>query len=118
MSGGGGGDDTWRPVAKAPGSGGGGGGGDDPCAIHEITILNSPDRAVLATLRVGDLLLLELDLGPPRRLLAKSHAGLVAGSITSQSLAQIIRCMQDGVAYGLEVLSLRGAVCQVRISRL
>lgn len=118
MSGGGGGDDTWRPVARPLATGDGGGGGDDPCAVHEITVLNSPDRTVLAALRVGELLVLELDLGPPRRLLAKTNSGQVAGSITSPSLAQLVRCMQEEVAYGLEVLSLRGAVCQVRISRL
>lgn len=118
MSGGGGGDDTWRPIPKPPKTGGEGGGGDDPCAIHEVTTINSPDRTVLATLRVGEVLDLILDNGPPRRLLARTAGGQIAGSITSPSLAQLIRCMQDDVAYGLEILSLRGAVCQVRISRL
>ncbi len=124
MSGGGGGDDTWRPAAVEPprgsGSGGGAGdgGGDDPCAIHEITTINSPNRAALAGIRTGNILALKLDMGPPRRLLAHATDGQIAGSITSRSLAQLIRCMQDGVVYGLEVLSLRGAVCQVRISRI
>lgn len=123
MSGGGGGDDTWRPTAVGPlggggGGGAGGGGGDDPCDIHEVTTINSPNRAALAGMRAGDILVLELDMGPPRRLLARAADGQIAGSITSRSLAQLIRCMQGGVAYGLEVLSLRGAVCQVRISRL
>lgn len=115
MSGGGGGDDTWRPTAKR--KKGKGAGGDDPCAVEEITTINSPNRTVLAAVRVGEALDLVLDLGPPRRLLARTFTGQIAGSITSPSLAQLIRCIQDGVNYGLQVLSLRGAVCQVRIFR-
>jgi hypothetical protein len=117
MTGGGGGDDTWRRPAK-PVGGGGPPTGDDPCAIDEITTINSPDRTVLGAVRVGDTLALVLEMGPPRRLLAHAAGGRVAGSITSPSLAQIIVCIQAGVAYGLEVLSVRGAVCLVRIFRL
>ncbi len=117
MSGGGGGDDIWRPTAK-PTKGDGGSGGNDPCAVDEITTINSPARTVLSAVKVGDVLDLVLDLGPPRRLLARAPSGQTAGAITSPSLAQLIRCMQDGVVYGLEVLSLRGAVCLVRIFRL
>jgi hypothetical protein len=116
MSGGGGGDDTWRKPAKPVGDTPSG--DDDPCAIHEITTINSPDRTVLGALRVGDILDLVLEMGPPRRLLARAPKGQIAGSITSPSLAQIIRCIQSEVAYGLEVLSLRGAVCQVRVFRI
>lgn len=114
MSGGGGGDDTWRQTTrrKKPK-----GADDDPCAIEEITTINSPDRAVLVLVRVGGDLDLILDRGPPRRLLARTPGGQTAGSITSPSLAQLIPCIQNGVSYGLQVLSLRGAVCQVRIFR-
>jgi hypothetical protein len=112
MSGGGGGDDTWRKPAKPVGKPGT---ADDPCAIDEITTLNSPNRAVLATLSVGHVLNLVLEMGPPRRLLARTVGGQTAGSITSPSLPQIIGCIQGGASYQLEVTSLRGAVCQVRI---
>jgi hypothetical protein len=116
MSGGGGGDETWRKPAKPVGDGQPS--GDDPCAVEEITTINSPDRTVLSSVIVGAVLDLVLDMGPPRRLLAHTGSGQVAGSITSPSLAQIIRCIQAGVSYGLLVLSLRGAVCQVRIFRI
>lgn len=121
MSGGGGGEETWRKTApgaqSAPAGGGPGVGAGDPCAIVETTAINSPDRAILGTLRIGDLLAIELVAGPPRRLIARASAGGIAGSITSPSLPQLILCMQAGNSYVAEVLSIRGAVCQVRIRR-
>jgi hypothetical protein len=124
MSGGGGkGGDTWRPTPVTPSRepvGGKGGGGvisqPDPCAIVEITNLNSPDRAVLATLRPGDLLDVAFQAGPPQRLVAQQATGQVAGSITSPSMLQIIQCITArGVIYVAEVLAVRGAICQVRV---
>jgi len=125
MSGHGGSDDSWRkvipPTAKTPNQTGKGGGGQgaipDPCDIDEITVINSPDRSVLATLRVGDSLIVELLSGPPRRLIVKSASGAVVGSITSASLPQLVKCSQNGVQYYAEVLGIRGAVCQVRVHR-
>ncbi len=121
MSGGGGGEETWRKVVPGgaqttAGAGGPAGGASDPCAIVETTAINSPDRAILGTLRIGDLLAIELVMGPPRRLVARASVG-IAGSITSPSLPQLIQCMQAGNHYVAEVLALRGAVCQVRVRR-
>jgi hypothetical protein len=120
--GGGGNDDTWRPTSKPvprPKGGAGDGGREpppDPCNITENTTLNSPDRTVLASLRVGDMLTVVFQPGPPRRLVAEQSPGVVAGSITSPSMLQIIQCIsRDGHAYVAEVLSIRGAICQVRV---
>ena len=122
MSGGGGGGDTWRPEPKPvpkPKAGGDGGGGKeppDPCNIVETTTLNSPNCTVVATLRTGDLLTLVFQAGPPQRLVAEQSPGVVAGSITAPSMLQIIQCIsQGGYAYVAEVLSVRGAICQVRV---
>jgi hypothetical protein len=128
MSGGGSGG-PWRPEepippAKPGGPGETGGGGaddgglrpDDPCSITERATLNSPNRTVLGTLRVGDLLSVAYQPGPPRLLVAQSPAGSVAGSITSASMLRIIRCIsQQNRQYVAEVLSIRGAVCEVKI---
>lgn len=120
MSGGGGG--NWRPeptpVSKSSkgGSGSGGGsGGDDPCNLVEATTLNSPDPGVLATLRAGDQLSVILQAGPPRRLVARTKSGDVAGSITGPSMAQIIQCIGDGRAYVAEVTSVRGGLCRIEV---
>ena len=124
MSGGPPSDDTgWRPAPQNPirptkKGGQEGGGGDqppDPCAITETTNLNSVDQAVLATLHQGSVLSVVYQAGPPRRLVAEAAPGIVAGSITSPSMAQIIRCISNGYSYNAVVVSIRGAQCQVRI---
>jgi hypothetical protein len=121
MSGGSSGGPSWpepRPITKPKDGDGGGGGGGIPDAynIQETTTLNSPDRTVISGLRTGDVLEVVFELGPPRRLVAKTSAGAVAGAITSPSLPQFIQCItQSNVRYTAEVLSVRGAVCQVRV---
>lgn len=108
MSGGGGGDTSdWRPA-------GGFGGGSDPCNIIEITALNSPNKAVISTLIPGDLLAVVYVFGPPQQLLAQKN-GATAGSITSPSMLKIINCINQGRAYDAEVISVLGAICQVRV---
>lgn len=116
----GGSDDNPRPPASKTPKGGGGGGGDpnDACAIFERTRLNSPDKTVLATLRVNDVLKLELKDGRPVLLLAVDSRGRTAGSITSPKLPQIIACIRQGRAYEAEVQTLNGAICEVQIRPL
>lgn len=120
---GGSGSSSWRPESrpiptpKDEGDGGAGRGGiPDACNIQETTTLNSPDRTVISVLRTGDVLEVVFEPGPPQRLVAKTSAGAVAGAITSPSLLQFILCItQSNVRYVAEVLSVRGAVCQVRV---
>lgn len=123
MSGGsGGGGGEWRPPATptpksgADKDGGGGKPPKDPCNIIETTTLNSPVAAVIATLRAGDLLAVVFQPGPPQRLVAEQSPGVIAGSITSPSMLQIIQCIRnEGVEYQAEVISVKGAICQIRI---
>ena len=116
MCGRGGGEETWRRVAKPIGDGPKGA-VDDPSSIFEITTVNSPDRAVIGSLRVSQILNVELVPGPPRRLVVKTFDDRTVGSITSPSLPQLVACIRGGVAYVAEVLSIRGAICQVRVQR-
>ncbi|ADO74605.1 hypothetical protein [Stigmatella aurantiaca] len=117
MSGGSSGPSWPEPRPVKPKDGGGRGGGiPDACNIQETTTLNSPERTVISGLRAGDVLDVVFELGPPRRLVAKTSAGAVAGAITSPSLPQFIQCITHAnVKYTAEVLSVRGAVCQVRV---
>ena len=85
----------------------------DPCDIIENTTLNSPDKTVLAMLRAGDALNIELR-EQPRRLLA-TRGDHVAGSITSANHAHIVQCIRSGRAYTAIVRSIRGGLCHVRI---
>lgn len=118
MSGGGGRSD-WTETRRPPpaGSGGGGGTGVDPCDIVSLTNLNSPNPAVVPTLRPGDVLDVRLQAGPPRVLQARTAAGQVAGSITSPEMPRIIDCIRQGVIFVADVVTVRGGVCQVRIRR-
>jgi len=122
MSGPSGGGGDWRPEPKKPGpkpkgqgDGGGGAPPPDPCNITEVTNLNSVNRTAVAGLRPGDQLDVVFQVGPPQRLVAQTTARVIAGSITSPSMLQIIQCIQAGTLYVAEVLSVRGAQCQVRI---
>ncbi len=123
MSGGSSGGSDWRPTPKPtsrPKTGGEGDGSGqvppEPCNIDETTTLNSVDRTVIAGLRVGDVLDVVFQAGPPQRLVAQTSAGAFAGSITSPSMLQIIQCInQAGVTYVADVASVRGAQWQVRV---
>jgi hypothetical protein len=69
-------------------------------------------------LRIGDVLDVVFQPGPPQLLLAQTSAGAIAGSITSPSQLQIIDCINTrGVRYEAAVVVVRGAVVQVRIAR-
>lgn len=120
MSGSGGGGGDWRPEPKEPpkpkaGAGDGGTQPADPCNITETTNLNSVNRTAVAALRPGDRLEIVFQAGPPQRLVAQTAAGVIAGSITSPSMLQIIQCIQAGNSYVAEVIAVRGGQCQVRI---
>lgn len=121
---GGDGNHNWRPTAiptgPEPRSGGSGenqGGEPGPCDITVDTPLNSPNPAVLAGLKVGDILTVRQLLGPPVLLVAETVSGQVAGSITSASMAQIISCIRNGVHYSATIRSIHGGMCVVRINR-
>lgn len=125
MSGGGGGGsarpDPVTPIAPKSGGGGGGsggGGGADPCILVEDTNLNSPVPAVVATLKPGDVLTVRLVAGPPVRVVVQTAAGLTAGSITGAKLPQIIKCLEAGVDYKADIVSVKGAAVRVRVSNL
>lgn len=124
MSGSGGGGGDWRPVdrlepAESPQGADGSTGvlaPTDPCDITEYTRLNSPDRSVISTLSLGDVLNVDYKEGPPRQLLATTKAGQTAGSITSTKSAQIIRCIaREGRSYTATVRNLAGGSCEVEI---
>jgi hypothetical protein len=121
VSGGGGGSGgSSRPdpvTPQTPRKGGGGvSGGFDPCVLTEETTLNSPVPATVGALKPGDVLAVDLEQGPPLRVVVRTSAGLTAGSITSAKLPQIIACLQAGVSYIAQVVSVRAAAVRVRVS--
>ena len=111
MSGGGGGGsstDDWRPPSGAGGDG-------DNCAIVERTVLNSPVAAVIQTLSVGDILLIELEQTPRLRVVAHAVNGQIAGAITSPRLVDFIECLQNNYGYEAVVRSVQGGRVEIEI---
>jgi hypothetical protein len=106
--------------ATNPGTGAGGSsGGGDPCDLVQTAPLNSPQRAVISTLNIGDRLDVVLTGSPPRQILqVRTTAGGVAGSLTHRGHLQIIDCINQGHSYEAIVVSLSGAFVTVRVQRV
>jgi hypothetical protein len=109
---------NWRPDPIQPRiqpNGGDEGCQPDVCNLVEVTNLNSVDPSILATLAAGMQLQVRYEPGPPRRLLAETGNSRIVGSITSQSMAQIILCIQAGRNYAAEIQSIHGGICRVEV---
>jgi|ERR1700733_9375080 len=102
------------------GAGDAGGGGDSStdCGLLIVeTTLNSPVSAVVASLKKGNRLTVEIQVGAggANSLVAK-HSGQIAGSLTPPSLITILNCIQSGFQYVAVVLNdVTGGVVRVRI---
>lgn len=107
-----------KPKRGRGGDGGSSGGDADPCDIDKKTILNSPNPAVLRTLRVGEILDVVVATSP-RRILQAMTGSNVAGSITFPEMGQVINCIEkEGETFKAEVVSINGGQCHVRVYRV
>lgn len=98
---------------------GSGGGGYSPrhsgCEnLSFNTVLGSPKLIVLATLRVGHVLDLELVSLPTKIVAAKNNAGIIAGTITTQ-VPKLIECIESGASFEAEVTQITGPQCSVLV---
>lgn len=85
------------------------------CDIVETTELEMLNRTALATVRVGDVLHIELRSGAPPLLVAMAKTGSAVGAINTGTFRQIVECIRFGHEYVAQVLVLKGALCRVRI---
>ncbi len=109
-------DKGWRPASSSsPGDGKGGPSAKDKCTFTETTILNSPDAAVIGTLAVGQVLRIELQDQPRRRLVAVASGSRIAGAITSAKLVDMIECITLGFSYSAKILEIQGGRVTVEI---
>ena len=101
------------------GSGGGGWASEptvDTCAtLREITTLNSPQRAIIVLLHVGDLLDVTVSTQGKAVIVQALYQGQVAGTITSSIIQKLAECINGGHIYVAEVIELNGGACKVRI---
>lgn len=83
----------------------------DCARFFESAVLNSPKPGVLAKLTAEQEL--QLVLLENKSLVAVTSEGEVAGSITTASLVQIKKCMDQGYKYIALVKKVEGGRCEV-----
>lgn len=95
------------------------GGGDQlDCNIVERISLTNPVVAVIATIKKGDQLPIEIrQVGQREAVVAKKN-GQIAGAIILSSvkrMGDLIACIRRGNRYDAIVLSVKGAICEVEV---
>ncbi len=105
-------------VGRGSGGAGGdsdssGGAGFDCHAYQTTTMLRSPKADVVDGLQPGDRLIVVASMGS---LTAETGRGDTAGSIVVPEQDELVRCIEQGVAYVAEVRSVRGGACVVEVS--
>lgn len=105
-------------------SGGGGGGYYVPpirkkvtvaCELLVVeTVLVQPDAEVLSTLKIGNILTININGG---RIEAQYGEDVVGGVQTPEN-KRIIECMEAGTVYVADIKSIEGEKCKVKIHAL
>ncbi len=109
--------DDYSPPLRPSTSGDGGGDGGPPqddCAFTEITVLSSPNQAVIQTLGVGSVLAVVHETQPASRVVAMSNLD-IAGSITSAKVMKMIECMNRGYNYAATIREIAGGRVTVEV---
>ena len=89
------------------GFGGENGGGEDPCqSLRLDRLLDAPVHGVAETLRVGDVLALELQEGPPPVVALNAPSGSLAGSVVPT--VRLLECLRQGVPFEARVTATNG----------
>lgn len=103
------------------GDGGFGGGGavraEIACErLSFDTQLSSPKPAVVALLKVDDVLAVDIDQQGPIQVVVIKHGNQIAGGITSPKMVRLLECLRAGSTYQATVTSISGGQVSVRIS--
>lgn len=102
MSGGGGG--GGRPT--------GGGDGMDDCDRPFRAPIHSPQRPAIDRIAVGDVLTVDLESEPRRRVVLRDDSGEIVGTLLD-NLRQLLFCLQQGRAFLAEVVTINGPIVTV-----
>jgi hypothetical protein len=100
--------------------GGSGSGGWTPSApspceqLSFLAIINSPQPAVIAKLKKGDVLKVTFQVAPQPAVVVE-YKGAVAGSLTGTKISSLINCLQNGYTFEAEVTSIVGGQCTVEV---
>jgi hypothetical protein len=77
-------------------------------------VINSPQAAVLATLRVDIELDIHLQTVPTTAVVA-SYNGTAVGALTGTKVTSLVSCLQNGYQYQATVVSVTGGNCTVDV---
>lgn len=108
-------------MSGSGGGGGGGGGGDNPPQCETlvfVTQLVSTVPAVVALLKVGDVLDVVLAIMKGQTIVQVLHNGQVAGGLTGLDANRLRACMDDGHQYKATVLTINGGQVRVRVEHV
>lgn len=102
------------------GSGGSGGGGNveemDCYKLSERVQLSSPVPSVIGSLKVGDVLDVEVQIhGETPLLVLLTTAKTIAGSVVPMNMVSFLTCIDKGVHYMAKVLEIAGGSVKVEI---
>lgn len=107
------------------GSGGGGGGGGggvpdtQPCDTLKFTILvSSPQPAAVATLKVGDVLEIDVAQRGAQVVVRVLQAGTLVGGLAGPDATRLRNCIDAGHDYQAEVLSINGGQVRVEVTHV
>lgn len=101
------------------GFGGGFEGGDVSCANLVLnTTIASPQPAVVASLKINDILQVGLQTTGTTTAVVVTHQGQVAGAVASPDVQRLRRCIEGGTSYEAKVTAINGAHINIRITAL
>ncbi len=106
------------------GSSGGGGGGGVPdnqpsCDDLKFTILvSSPQPAAVATLKVGDVLHIDVAQLGAQVVVRVLQNGTLVGGLAGPDATRLRNCIEDGHVYQAEVLSITGGQVRVDVTHV
>ena len=123
MSGSGGSRSDWSDEGSSGGGASGSGGGGvgtsvaDPCLKIRRGPINSPRAAVLAPLKIGDMLNVNVNVSGSRPVLeVLDVAGSLAGSLTFLGYHEVIDCMLSrDIKYRAVIIAISGGIHEVRV---
>ena len=88
---------------------------DNPCEkLSFSSAVNSPQAAVIKTLKVNYVLDVELQTTPHIAVLL-NYKGKLAGVLTGIKIASLINCLQNGYIFTADVMSISGGICRVEV---
>lgn len=109
-------------MSGSGGGGGGGGGGEAPPPACDTLVfvaqLVSTVPAVVAALKMGDVLDVVLAIMKGQTIVQVLQNGQVAGGLTGLDANRLRNCMDDGHQYKATVLTINGGQVRVRVEHV